>query len=314
MTPNGCGLFGCEHDSDNYYQEESYPYSQQLASFNTRRHQNPSKKNNFFPSSNKPKRHYQPNDFFKPSNQYPDYVQPNPQPQTFNSNRHPQQSSQYQNKNAYYQKPQQNSQYQDKNMYYPNQQNPSSIYDSLQGSQPSVFDALRFSKNENNGFVGSKKNVKFGNNNQDRQPVQVVRHEHYHFHENSNRNEYNDNHQNRGPVNNQNRGVVPQLTPLHEGISFGPNNYPGYQNDEPRFRSSLIKVDNDEDIAPESDKTSVESDDANSKDDLDGKKKNAFSFPTSRSLKRSKRDNPAPYSLAPEPTKNVEAVRDSLKY
>ena len=95
VTPNGCGLFGCDSDKQNAYPDDYYNYDD----FNTRRHQQqrpPSKKNNFFSSSNKPKRHYQPDDFFKPSNQYPDYSNHGSMSHTKNRNSYVQQNSQYQ--------------------------------------------------------------------------------------------------------------------------------------------------------------------------------------------------------------------------
>ena len=300
MTPNGCGLFGCDKDKDHYYQDDYNNYND----FNTRRQQQqnpPSKKknffDNFFQSSNKPKRHYQPETFFQPSNQYPQYPQQNPIPQTFNENRYQQSNYQYQDKNNYYQK----------------QQNPSPVYDNLQGSQQSIFDAHRFSNKRNNGQIGTQKKVKFGSNNENRQPVQqVVRHEHYHFHENSDTKQHN----NRA----QYRQTVPQLTPLNDGISFGYNDYPAFLNERPQFRSSLVPVDNDEEITPESDKNGLESQNikfAASAESANKKQKNAFSFPKSQTnkeiLNRSKRDDHAPYSLAPQPEKQIEGVRNSIQ-
>ena len=153
---------------------------------------------------------------------------------------------------------------------------------------------------------------KFGSSNEDRQPVQVVRHEHYHFHENSDTKQYN----NRA----QYRERVPQLTPINEGISFGYNEYPAFLNESPQFRSSLPPVDNDEEITPESDKHSLESEDfkfETSAKTSKKKEKNTFSFPKSQTnkeiLNRSKRDDQPPYSLAPQPAKHVEAVRNSVK-
>ena len=313
VTPNGCGLFGCDNDKDNTYPDEYYNYND----FNTRRHQQqrpPSKKNNFFSSSNKPKRHYQPEDYFKPSHQYPDNSGHKSMSQDRNG--YPFQSSQYHNSNGYqqsnqYDPPQYNpprQQFNDNG--YQNRPSSSSIYNELQNSNKPLFDALRFSNSGNNGFVGKvNKNVKFGGTSQDREPVtQVIRHEHYHFHENSNPNRY----QNRA----QNRGVVPQLTPNHEGISFGYNDYPGFLNDEPRFRSSVVEIENKEENNSEADKTNHESDDNKSSKTPIGpkpKEKSSFSFPKSgKSLNRSKRDNPSPHSLAPEPTHNIEAVRDCI--
>ena len=315
VTPNGCGLFGCDSDKQNAYPDDYYNYDD----FNTRRHQQqrpPSKKNNFFSSSNKPKRHYQPDDFFKPSNQYPDYSNHGSTSQTKNRNGYVQQNSQYQERYGYQQQnnqydlPQYNPPRQQLNNYndYQNHASSSSIYNDLQNSNKPVFDALRFSNSENNGFVGNaNKNVKFSSTSQDRQPVtQVIRHEHYHFHENSNSNKY----QNRA----QNRGVVPQLTPAHEGISFGFNDYPGFLNDEPRFRSTTVEIEDEIKIASESDKTSLESENIKSPKTPIGpkqKEKSSFSFPkTQKSLNRSKRDDHPPHPTPPKPAKNIEAVGD----
>ena len=295
VTPNGCGIFGCENDKDNYYPDDYYQYNEYPNNFNTRRHQPSSQKNNFFPSSNKPKRHYQADDFFKPSNAYPSYSQQNPTFQQYGGNRQTHQNTPYHNKN----------------LHYPNRQNPSSIYDNLQGSQQSVFDALRLSQNGNNGYTGTNTKVKFGGSNQNRQPAQVIRHEHYHFHESENKNQHNSNY--------QNRATVAQLTPTHEGISFGQNNYQGYLNEVPRFRSSLDADENNGDIVAELDKTNSESENVKRKTPLGPKNnaKNTFSFPKGETnqkiLNRSKRDDQPPYSLAPEPAKTIQAVRDSLE-
>ena len=312
VTPNGCGLFGCDNDKQNGYPDDYYNYNDLI----TRRNQEqrpPSKQNNFFSSSNKPKRQYQPEDYFKPSHQYPDYS--NHGSMSHDRNGYQAQNSQYHNSNGYvsqnnqYDVPQYNPPRQQfNNNGYQNRPSSSSIHNDLQNSNKPVFDALRFSNSGNNGFVGNaNKNVKFGGSNQDREPVtQVIRHEHYHFHENSSPNRY----QNRA----QNRGVVPQLTPAHEGISFGYNDYPGFLNDEPRFRSSVVEIDESGEITSESDKSRPESDATKSSKTPIGpkpKEKSSFSFPKSqKSLNRSKRDNPPPYSLAPEPTKNIEAVRN----
>lgn len=298
VTPNGCGIFGCEHDKETYYQEEQYPYNEYENNFNTRRHQSPSKSSNFFPSSNKPKRHYQPEDYFKPSHEYPQYSHQNQRPQTFNTNKFHQQSSQYQEKNMY------NNKY----------QTPSQSYNHKQGSQLPTVPPHRFSSNGNNGYVGANKQVKFGSDNHQAQPAQqVIRHEHYHFYENNNRPQ--------GNGNTNNRGNVPQLTPLHEGISFGNNEYPGFLNEGPRFRSSLVAIDDSSPITPESDKSSLSSDNIEEKSSLSTKtkKKNSFMFPEGnkepKTLNREKRDTPIPpYSLAPEPTKNIEAVRNCLSH
>ena len=312
VTPNGCGIFGCDYDKQNSYPDEYYNYDD----FNTRRHQQqrpPSKKNNFFSSSNKPKRHYQPDDFFKPSHQYPDY--PESVSQDRNRNRYPPQKSQYHDRYGYQQ---QNDQY-DLPQYNPSKQNihksnnnyqnrPSSShsFNAFQESNKPALDAHRFSSSGNNGFVGNaNKNVKFGTSTQDSQPVtQVIRHEHYHFHENSNSNKY--------PNRAQNRGVVAQLTPAHEGISFGYNDYPGFLNDEPRFRSTVLDIDDKEEITSESDKSSLGLEPINSSKNPIGpkqKEKSSFSFPkTQKSLNRSKRDDHPTHSPLPKPSENIEAV------
>ena len=327
VTPNGCGLFGCEHDKDNAYPDEYYNYND----FNTRRHQQqqhnrpPSKKNNFFSSilsSNKPKRHYQTDDFFKPSNQYPDYSHQSSSSHDRNRNGYPPQNSQYHDRNGYHQQsgqyelPQYNPPTHQFNNLNQNRPISPSIHNNLQESNKPVFDALRFSNSGGNGFVGkANKNVKFGGTSQDRQPVtQVIRHEHYHFHENSESNNYRNSESNNYRNRAENRGVVTQLTPAHEGISFGYNDYPAFLNDEPRFRSSVVEIDDEKEITSELDKTSMKKDNIKSSEPSIGpkqKEKSSFSFPRNqKSLSRSKRDNPTPYSLPLEPAKNIEAVRD----
>ena len=162
----------------------------------------------------------------------------------------------------------------------------------------------------------------------------MIKHEHYHFYEDGNRNQYKSNN------NDQNRATVPQLTPNHEGVSFGYNDYPGYVNDGPRFRSSIISTDDITNSNAEADKVpsvadvkkrqatlnpsvsfpdkSDETKTLQENEESNGKPQGAFSFPKSDSSSqghsRSKRDDHPPYSLAPEPSKTAEAVRRNTAY
>ena len=127
---------------------------------------------------------------------------------------------------------------------------------------------------------------------------------------------------------------VQRLTPAHEGISFGHHNYPGFVNNDPRFRTATIAVDDIQGVDAEPDKGSMKPENKEHQTDtnpalafpsngqesnIDGQKtkrqnkKTPFSFPKDNSnqkiYRRKKREDVhAPYTVAPEPVETVQAV------